>query len=55
MRSDKYNDRNRDNRFDTRAYDGWEETQMLFQSRNREREELKKENSGRRLTGNILP
>ena len=42
MRSDKYNDRNRDNRFDTRAYDGWEETQMLFQSRNREREELKK-------------
>lgn len=42
MRSDKYNDRNRDSRFDTRSYDRWEETQMLFQSRNKEKEELKK-------------
>lgn len=42
MRSDKYNDRNRDTKFDTRSYDGWEETQMLFQSRDKEKEAQKK-------------
>lgn len=42
MRSDKYNDRTRDSKYDTRSYDGWEETQMLFQSRDKEKEEIKK-------------
>ena len=41
MRSDKYSGK-RDNRRDTQSYDGWEETQMLFQSRDKEKEEEKK-------------
>lgn len=41
MRSDKYSG-GRDSRRDTRSYDGWEETQMLFQNRDKEKEDEKK-------------
>ncbi|MCO7123787.1 LCP family protein [Ihubacter massiliensis] len=41
MRSDKYSGK-RDSSRDTQSYDGWEETQMLFQSRDQEKEAEKK-------------
>lgn len=42
MRSDKYSNGGRDSSRDTRSYDGWEETNQIFQSRNKEKEAIKK-------------
>ena len=39
MRSDKFSGDRRNGDFDTSSHDRWEETQQIFQSRNRENEQ----------------
>lgn len=52
MRSDKFGGDQRNGNFDAHSHDGWEETQQIFQSRNREKEQQKQRQRQQRKDDN---
>ena len=55
MRSDKYDGGagGGNGTRNTQAYDRWEETQMVFASRDKEKEELRRRKNGKKITESI--